>query len=58
MKMRPYGFIKATAAYDSLDPTGDDFPRPGFTAADTGPNKNPEFHLKARSSRVGSLRVA
>ncbi len=29
--MTPYGFIKATAAYDSLDPTGDDFPRPAFT---------------------------
>lgn len=53
-RMMPYGFVKATAAYDSLDPTGDDFPRPGFTAADTGPNNNPEFHLKARSSRVGS----
>src|SRR5271167_3030051 len=50
----PYGFIKATAAYDSLDPTGDDFPRPAFTAADTGPNKNPEFHLKARASRIGA----
>jgi Skp family chaperone for outer membrane proteins len=50
----PYGFIKATAAYDSLDPTGDDFPRPAFTAADTGPNNNPEFHLKARSTRFGS----
>jgi hypothetical protein len=50
----PYGFIKATAAYDSLDPTGDDFPRPAFTAADTGPNNNPEFHLKARATRVGS----
>jgi hypothetical protein len=54
VRMRPYGFVKATAAYDSLDPTGDDFPRPGFTAADTGPNNNPEFHLKARSSRMGS----
>jgi hypothetical protein len=52
--VRPYGFIKTTAAYDTLDPTGDDFPRPGFTAADTGPNKNPEFHLKARSTRMGS----
>ena len=50
----PYGFIKATEAYDSLDPTGDDFPRPGFTAADTGPNKNPEWHMKARSTRFGS----
>ncbi len=54
VRMTPYGFIKATAAYDSLDPTGDDFPRPGFTAADTGPNNNPEFHLKARATRMGS----
>src|ERR1022692_3898042 len=50
----PYGFIKATAAYDSLDPTGDDFPRPAFTNADTGPTNNAEFHMKARASRVGS----
>jgi hypothetical protein len=54
VKVRPYGFIKTTMAYDSYDPTGDDFPRPGFTAADSGPNKNPEFHLKARATRVGS----
>lgn len=53
-RMMPYGFIKATSAFDSLDPTGDDFPRPGFTAADTGPNKNPEYHMKARASRVGT----
>ena len=54
VRVTPYGFIKSTADYDSLDPTGDDFPRPGFTAADTGPNKNPEFHLKARATRFGS----
>ncbi len=54
VKLLPYGFIKATEAYDSLDPTGDDFPRPGFTAADTGPTKNPEWHMKARSTRFGS----
>ena len=54
VKVTPYGFIKSTMAYDSLDPTGDDFPRPGFTNADTGPNKNPEFHIKARATRVGS----
>ena len=52
--MTPYGFIKVTAAYDSLDPTGDDFPRPAFTNADTGPTNNAEFHMKARASRVGS----
>jgi hypothetical protein len=54
VRMTPYGFIKATTAYDSLDPTGDDFPRPGFTNADTGPNNNPEFHVKARATRIGS----
>jgi hypothetical protein len=54
VRVLPYGFIKATMAHDSLDPTGDDFPRPGFTATDTGPNKNPEFHIKARSTRMGS----
>ncbi len=54
VKLLPYGFIKATEVYDSLDPTGDDFPRPGFTAADTGPNKNPEWHMKARATRIGS----
>ncbi|MGA3054740.1 MAG: hypothetical protein ABSD63_11075 [Candidatus Korobacteraceae bacterium] len=54
VRLLPYGFIKATGVYDSLDPTGDDFPRPGFSAADTGPNNNPEFHLKARATRFGS----
>jgi hypothetical protein len=54
VRLRPYGFIKATMAYDSYDPTGDDFPRPGFTAADSGPNNNPEFHIKARATRFGT----
>ncbi len=54
VKMRPYGFIKATMAYDSSDPRGDDFIVPGFLNSDTGPNKNPEFHLKARATRMGS----
>jgi hypothetical protein len=52
--MRPYGFIKATYAQDSSSPNGDDFPRPGFLNADTGPNNNPNSHLKARSTRIGS----
>jgi hypothetical protein len=54
VKLVPYGFIKATEVYDSLDPTGDDFPRVGFSAADTGPNKNAEWHMKARATRIGS----
>ncbi len=54
--MSPYGFIKATAAYDSYQPYGDDFIKPLFLAGGTnsGPGSNPEFHLKARSTRMGS----
>lgn len=48
----PYGAIKATAIEDSSSPQGDDFPLPGFIC-DTGPDGAPEFHVKARSSRVG-----
>jgi hypothetical protein len=48
----PYGFIKATLVEDSSSPNGDDFPLPGFIC-DTGPDGSPEFHIKARSSRVG-----
>ena len=55
-RFMPYGFIKATAAYDSYQPYGDDFIKPLFLAGGTnsGPGGNPEFHLKARSSRVGA----
>jgi hypothetical protein len=48
----PYGAIKATAIEDSSSPYGDDFPLPGFIC-DTGADGAPEFHIKARSSRVG-----
>ena len=54
VSVTPYGFIKATTAYDSSDPRGDDFIVPGFLNADTGPNPNPEFHVKARASRFGA----
>jgi hypothetical protein len=61
VKMTPYGFIKATAARDSSDPNGDDFPFIGLflTAAGadtltTGPTQDPEFHIKARSTRIGA----
>jgi hypothetical protein len=53
VRMTPYGFVKATAAYDSSSPRGDDFPPPGFLNADTGPNANGEFHVKARQTRMG-----
>ena len=53
VRMTPYGFIKATAAYDSSSPRGDDFPPPGFLNGDTGPTNNAEFHVKARQTRMG-----
>src|ERR1017187_8677631 len=60
VRVRPYGFIKATAAHDSSMPNGDDFPFIGlFTGSatgttNTGPTKDPEFHIKARGSRFGT----
>lgn len=54
VRVTPYGFLKATVAEDSSSPRGDDFPLPGFLSTDTGPNPNPEFHLKARASRFGA----
>jgi hypothetical protein len=59
VKMTPYGFLKATAVYDTSNPNGDDMPFPGLflsstSIVNTGPTKNPEFHLKARSARIGS----
>ncbi|HXZ32927.1 MAG TPA: hypothetical protein VEH30_11655 [Terriglobales bacterium] len=54
----PYGFIKATVVHDSSDPDGDDQPGPGLffyasSVTNTGPTKDPEFHIKARSTRFG-----
>ena len=59
VKMTPYGFIKATAARDSSSPNGDDFPFPGIFLTNTnpfstGPSTDPEFHLKARATRIGA----
>lgn len=59
VKMTPYGFIKATAVHDSSSPNGDDFPFVGLflgstTITNTGPSTSPEFHLKARATRIGA----
>ena len=59
VKMTPYGFIKSTAARDSSSPNGDDFPFIGLfltstTTLSTGPTQDPEFHIKARSTRIGA----
>lgn len=49
----PYGFLKATFIHDSSSPGGDDFPLPGFLG-DSGPTAAGEFHVKARSTRLGT----
>jgi hypothetical protein len=54
VRVKPYGFFKASAVYDTSSPRGDDFPLPQFVFGDSGPNPSPEFHIKARASRFGS----
>ncbi|WP_420239441.1 hypothetical protein ACOBR2_07690 [Telmatobacter bradus] len=53
----PFGFIKGTAVQDSSSPNGDDFPIPAglmlLPGSNTGPNADPEFHMRARQSRIG-----
>src|SRR5229473_1686774 len=53
-----YGFFKASAVSDTASSGGvnfgsNDFPLP-LLLADTGPTSDPQFHVKARSFRVGS----
>ena len=59
VKMTPYGFVKATAVHDTSAPNGDDMPFPGLflsstSILNTGPTEDPEFHIKARATRVGA----
>ena len=59
VKITPYGFLKATAVNDTSSPNGDDFPFVGLflgstSVLNTGPTADPEFHLKARSTRAGA----
>jgi hypothetical protein len=51
----PYGFFKSSVAYDSSSPLGNDFPLPGFLSANPGPGFSPEFHVKNRQFRIGSV---
>ncbi|HTZ99771.1 MAG TPA: hypothetical protein VMB02_05530 [Candidatus Aquilonibacter sp.] len=53
VRVTPYGFIKTTFVHDSSSPYGDDFPLPGFLG-DSGPTTSPEFHVKARATRLGT----
>lgn len=52
-KLKLYGFFKTSAVWDSSNPSGTDFPLPGFLA-DSGPDGAPGFHLKARALRIGA----
>jgi hypothetical protein len=52
-KLKLYGFFKTSAVWDSSNPSGNDFPLPGFLG-DSGPNGSPTFHLKARAFRFGA----
>jgi hypothetical protein len=53
-RLKPYGYFKTSLIYDSSSPQGNDFPLP-LLANDTGPAGSPEFHIKARSLRLGAL---
>ena len=53
VRIQPYGFIKASAVYDTSSPYGNDFPLPGFNPITNGPNSLPEFRVKARFIRFG-----
>jgi hypothetical protein len=54
-----YGFFKASAIEDTAGSGGptfgdQDWPLPLLIGGDTGPTSDPQFHVKARSFRVGS----
>ncbi len=54
IRIQPYGFFKMNVIEDSSMPTGGDAPLSGMLVANTGPDRNPEFHLNARASRFGA----
>jgi hypothetical protein len=54
INLKPYGFFKASAVYDTSSPYGNDFPLPGLNAAPNTVDMIPEFHVKARFARFGT----
>jgi hypothetical protein len=57
--LKLYGFFKASAVEDTASSGGatfgdQDWPLPLLIAAGTGPTSDPQFHIKARSFRIGS----
>ncbi len=58
-KMKIYGFFKASAIEDTASSGGptfgdQDWPLPLLIGGDTGPTSGAQFHVKARSFRIGS----
>lgn len=53
VNLKFYGLFRTGVVHDSSSPLGNDFPLPGFLS-DTGPDLSPEFHIKARSLRLGA----
>src|SRR4029077_6677115 len=56
--LKIYGFLKASAVSDTASSGGspfgiNDFPLPLLLGGDTGPPADPQFHIKARSARLG-----
>ena len=56
--LKLYGFFKASAVEDTAGSGGptfgdQDWPLPLLIGGDTGPTSDPQFHIKARSFRVG-----
>ena len=58
VRVKPYGFFKASVVHDTASSGGaafgsNDFPLP-LLLGDTGPDGSPQFHIKARSLRIGA----
>ena len=57
-KLKPYGFFKVSTVQQSASHGGpifgsNDFPQGPLLLGDTGPNADPQFHIKDRALRVG-----
>ena len=52
-KVKFYGLFKLSVVSDTSNPSGNDFPLPGFLN-DSGPEGSPQFRLKVRGLRVGA----
>jgi hypothetical protein len=56
--LRPYGFFKASAVQQTASHGGptfgsNDFPQGPLLLGDTGPDADPQFHIKDRAMRLG-----